>query len=298
MDLEEKNRLFLILKDVFLYACNEGYSLKSFIHAFMNSDISENLFKNSSTHYFHPYNIYLDVVNSYKVTKDNSSYPYNVISYFSFIYSSLYYQTFEHPKKIYSYLPFDYLLSNFDMFHLIDEERVIYYVKHDYNRRNNLMRKSRSSHNYDISNESDRNKLFISYQIFKNLFYYPIYDEVELGYDNMPYIYNENVYFKAITVNSKKDIFDATLLSNENYKFYNQEKYLACILTDDNLELDSDDIDTVIKNNNRNYPFRFVIIYYRRKALFINIDTCDEYYFVNTKNQTERIIKNFNDIFS
>ena len=295
--LESEKRLhYELIKEVFILAYKDECNMEAFIKSFMQSDIAEPFFKNCTTHYFNPYNIFIDIKEKYHIDKTSKKYLENFISYIAFIYSKFYLRTYESPKQIYSYLPFSYLEKNFDHFHLLSEERVIFIAKEFYNLRNNPMRMIRSKNNANVFDVSEKESLFVARDIFNNLFYYPEIEKLEYRYDKLGYFIDSNTFLISKNVSSQKDIID--FINDDEYKDYkfNKANNIACLFLR-NIKAQELDINKIIEINNMGVPFDKILLILNRNIIFISGTIVNNYYYVYTQNELERSLLKYNNRF-
>ena len=292
----EKRYHYELIKEIFFSAYKDGYDLEQFSKSFMLSDIAESVFKYCTTHYYNPYNVFLDIKERYHIDKTTIKYSENFVSYIAFIYSKFFLRTFESPKQIYSYLPFSYLEKNFDHFHLLSEERVIFIAKEFYNLRNNPMRKVRSKNNADLSDISEKESLYVARDIYLNLFYYPEIDNLEYRYDDFGYFMNNNTFFLSKIVSSEDEAIN--FINSEKYQNYkfNKANNVACLFIKD-IETIELNINNIIKNNNLGIPFDKVLLISSRYLIFISGTTINYFYYVYTQNELKRSILKYQSRF-
>ena len=186
MNNNQLNKQRHIFKEIFTYAYINRFEMKNFIEWFFASDYAYKILRFSDTDFFNPISVYTKFVKNktHLLEKDleHERIDINIIHYCAFIYVKFFQRTHESPAKILKYLPFDKIVKNYDLYHILSEERVIFLSKVDYNRSLNVIRKYRAKKNKAIKFKDDTKSLFFAQRIYIKLFYYPEIDNLKYCY--------------------------------------------------------------------------------------------------------------------
>lgn len=202
MNIENENALFTLLENIYLTADEIGLDFVDFTNKFLSSTIAQNIFTNFETHYFNAYNVVIDLSKSIKRKKE--SFNRDFISYTAYIQAIFSLKAQVKAKDINSYINVNYLKSNFSLYHTLPDELVIEKILDDYNTRNNVMRKMRSKDNNVVFTEGLT--LYIAKWIVSTLFPYPNIDYLNYGYDEFPYLANNDYFFYSYIYKDIKDL--------------------------------------------------------------------------------------------
>lgn len=289
MKMNEKRTLnYSLIKNIFLYANEEGLEIKDFLEKFMNSKLCKKIFTDGGVHFFNEASVIADFTSEVSVRKTKSKLDQTIVAYYAFIYSKFYLKTGILPNKIMQYMSYEYILKYFDHFHTINEDEVIEKVLDNYNKNHNSIRKQRSKNNINILNVSKIKELpFHSIRLFSKLFPNNYLDELEYHFETFGFFESKRSFVCANVAKSRsgiKKIIRSTLLNM--YAF--RKKYSISFIYFP-FKLSTEDIEFVLSIISAKTNFsKFIIVEDRCVHIFNSFAEYDKYYYVYSKSDFKK----------
>lgn len=258
--------VYELAKGVVTYAYQDKLKIKEFILYFFNSSTMDRIIEYSDIVYYHPLNIYREICGEHHFKKEEEQYDYDIVKYIVYIYLAFYYRTRESFSLVISILPINDIVSYYDLYHTLDEERVIFRAKINYNLKMNALRKNRASHyRFDYSEESKN--LFIAKYIYLKLFNYPEIKSLRYTYkDKIRYLESQSTSLFVSTYSNKKEIIDNNTIAHIKYQYSNN---ILFIFLQDDEEINMDEL-TLLFHSQTQIPFDKILIYKNETVAFIN----------------------------
>lgn len=284
---------YKLIKDIFLLANEEGYDMEDFLTKFMSSKLCKKIFENGGIHFFNEPSVVADFVSEVEVKKTEHKLDQVIVAYYAYIYVNFYLLTGILPNKIMQFMPFKYILSHFDHFHLIDEKDVVEIVLNNFNKNQNALRKQRSVSNINILKEAKSKELsHQSIELYNKLFPSAYLSDLAYKVESFAFFESENAFIcanKADSVNEVKNIINDSLLNS--YAFRKRYAinfiYVSKNLTADNLKKIKSSISL-----STNF-WKFIIVEDRCVHIFNSFAEYDKYYYVYSKSDFKKAHKNY-----
>ena len=243
MNSNNEERLFTLIKDIYLNASSLKLDIASFITKFFASDVAKNIFDNFDSHYFSSYNIVIDLRSDIK--EEENKYNDEFIIYIAYIQIKFFFKTNIDVKKINSYINVEYLEANYELLHTLSDELAIERIIDAYNSKNNAMRKIRSKNN--IFNIDDGLDLYIAKSIISSLYPCPNINYLRYEYDGFPFLTDDNHFFVSFIYKGIDKLNDELNKSiYEKYCFKRNGIYV--LFVEDNDESLINEISSLIEN--------------------------------------------------
>ena len=300
MNEEDRIKQYNLLKEIISLAYYELYDIKWFLNSFLEDDMFQGILLYSDIKYFNPYKTFAIFIGSNIIPKvEKQEIDFVVACYILFIYLKFYYRTNESIQLIKKQLPIESIITNFDKYHTLSEERVIFLSKVVYNLKMNPIRKTRIVDNPVFDYSSSLFNLFISKRIYLKLFDYPEIRSLEYHYHSgTEYLASQDN--KALMcseyINDLSDIesISNTTLQHIKFGFSNNILFL---LTDNDDLLDERKLADLYAGQDA-IPFDKIIVYSNGKLLFINgINATKRFYVPLTGLDSKKIDEDYKNAY-
>ena len=201
--MNREDKTYSFFKELFLFANENAIDVIDFAHQFLLSSLATKIVKNIDFHYYSVEGTYYSFLEENKISKKNSDINENIISYIAFIYTKFYFRTYESFDKILSYLPIQDVRDNFEKYHILPEEEVIFNSKLRYNIIMNPMRNVRSLSNSKLDLSNSVKNLYTAKVIYEKLFFYPEIGNLKL---NNGFLYYHRTFFTAKKIDTLEEL--------------------------------------------------------------------------------------------
>lgn len=274
---------YKLIRDIFLLASEEGYDMKDFLTKFMPSKLCKKIFENGGIHFFNEPSVIADFTSEVEVKKTKNKLDQVIIAYYAYIYVNFYLLTGILPNKIMQYMSFEYILSHFDHFHIIDEKEVVEMVLNNFNKSQNALRKQRSVSNINILKQAKSKELpYQSLELYNKLFPSNYIDNLVYKVETFSFFESEDAFVcanKADSINQVEKLIKDNLLNT--YAFRKRYAinfiYVSRSLTEADLKKIKSSIPLAT------YFWKFVIVEDRCVHIFNSFAEYDKYYYVFSK---------------
>ena len=275
---------YSLIKNIFLFAKSEGFNMEDFISKFMNSELAEKIFFYSNDHFYNEESVVLDFASENVISKQNNKFDEILVSYFALIYVNFYLETGETPKKIIKYLPIQYVVENYDHFHLLDEKQVIEIALNDFNKRNNALRKQRSLNNQlNINDIKQQESVFVAKSIFSKLYPYLYLNELIYNFDEFGYFESSETILMCKNVKNINEVTNYVRDVNLEKYAFRKSNALKFMFIDENIKLNKDNLNKIGRAISFTSAFKKTILVTKRYCVIFNsIGEYKQYYFVFT----------------
>lgn len=283
---EVQKSTYDLIKSIIYLAYKDEYDMESFILLFFLSEQCNNIVLFNDIIYYHPEKVYIDFLKDKTIKKSKETYDITVLNYICYIYLAFSYRTKESFKSIFSILPISTIVSFYELYHTLSEERVIFISKINYNLKMNPIRKSRMSHiHFDYSNKIKN--LFIAKNLYLKLFNYPEIKDLHYIYkEKISFLESNNVKMFISTIDEYNFVLKNNVISNLKFDCPNN---ILVILLNDNENIDKKEL-TNIFHAQEGIPFDKILVYKNEKILFINsADGYHEFYIPITNLDLKKI---------
>lgn len=279
---------YKLIRDIFLLANEAGYDMKDFLNKFMSSKLCKKIFENGGVHFFNEPSVIADFTSEVEVKKAENKLDQVIVAYYAYIYVNFYLLTGVLPNKIMQYMPFEYILSHFDHFHIIDEKEVVEIVLNDFNKSQNPLRKQRSVSNINILKEAKNKELsYQSLELYNKLFPNNFISNLVYKVEAFSFFESEDTFVcasKADSINQVEKIIKDSLLNA--YAFRKRYAisfiYVSKSLTEEDLKKIKSSIPLAT------YFWKFVIVEDRCIHVFNSFAEYNKYYYVYSKSDFKK----------
>lgn len=296
MDSYERDKQYALLKEIALLAFDDGIDMEKFITSFFTSPIINQIVNYSDITYFHPQKVYKSFAREHDIGISSDNDDISVIYYALYIYLKFYYRTNEPFIHILKQLPYQDISKYYELYHTLNEERVIFMTKVKYNLKMNPIRKLRGKDNVYLDTSEGIFNLYIAKHLYLKMFDYPEIRELTYKYHNRKqYLANDRVFLYTCFSSGLKTTLEDEVLSHIKY---NHENNVLFIFPDTKEVIDKKYLEDIFVNQNE-IPFDKIFIYSRDKLSFINSsDGYREFYINITSLDNRRIQEEFRNRFN
>ncbi len=258
------------LTSIFLFAYVDKMDMDIFVETFFTSEECMHILLYSDIDYINVKSMYMEYLkNNPSLPKtDTIKYDFSLIKYASHIYVSFYQRTYESPKTIIQYLPFSKIVENYDLYHIISDEKVIFDAKYDYSLKLNAIRKMRLDNNvkYSVSNKVDL--LYFAKRIFLKLFYYPEIEQLQYNYldSSLSFLGDSNNLMIGSIIKNVNELVDEVNKEQYRYLKYSKSNNYLFLLTKEELDITNDYLINLFQN--QQFPsFNQIFLYQENSGL-------------------------------
>lgn len=296
MNDEYKTKQYMLLKEIVLLAYEQNYDIVAFLEKFIASDFFLKILLFYEIKFFNPNKVVTQFLKKHSIQNvKKQEIEYVVACYIVHIYLSFYYRTNETIQSIIKQLTINEIIANYDKYHTISEERVIFIAKTFYNLKMNPIRKMRAKSNPTLSFANPKFNLFIAKHIYYKLYKYPEIDGLEYRYMNG----NEYLVSKGgetLLCSEYINNYDDIKSINESdfiHLRFNIPNNILFLFTDNEKLMENKLLIDLFINQP---PFRFdkIILYCNGALLFVNnVKSTKKFYISLTNLDIRKIEEDF-----
>lgn len=276
---KEQTDIYHLVKDIVNLAYLDNLEMEGFINVFFKSTYLENILNFYDVIYYNPNKIYKQIREEFdfKRNKKEERYDINVMNYVCYIYLSFHFRTQESLNSILKQLPFLDIITYYEQYHTLADERVIFKAKLNYNEKMNYIRKSRSS-GYKFDLTKPKKNQFIAKHIYLKLFYYPEIVAMKYTYkDHYSFLKSDVATLFTFT---RVEGIKATKDKELDHIKYNSQDNILFIFLNENENIEQDKIEELFYGQ-EGIPFSKMIFYKDEQVAFINQNDGYKTFFIN-----------------